>query len=309
MTIPFCYVGCDISKHFLDIFDPVHGSVRRIENTPAAIDAWLSALADRTAFVVFEATGHYDNALRHGLARADIPGARVNPMMARRFAEARGRRAKTDMLDARMLADLGARFQPAPDAPPCAHRERLALLAKRRDQLVAMRKTEKTRLKEMRDPVASACIEEMIDYLDTRIDALEADIQALINRIETIAEDVSLLRTAPGVGPVAALTCVALLPELGRLSPNKIAALAGLAPFNHDSGAKKGRRAIAGGRRRVRQALYMAALGAIRSCKRYKTFYEALVSRAPAKKVAIIAVARKLLTHLNAMMRDRKIWA
>ena len=238
-----------------------------------------------------------------------MPGARVNPAMARRFAQARGRRAKTDMLDAAMLSELGAMFRPAPDDPPCPARETLTWLAKRRDQIVAMRQAEKVRLKDAVEPGLRRCHEDMIAMFDGRIAELEKQIQSLIAGVEAMAQDARLLRTAPGVGPVAAATCLSLLPELGRLGPKKIAALAGLAPFNHDSGRKRGKRVIAGGRRRVRQALYMAALGAIRSCKRYRRFYDAVAKRAGAKKVAIIAVARKLLTHLNAMIRDRKEWA
>lgn len=144
--------------------------------------------------------------------------------------------------------------------------------------------------------------------MSERIAGLDRKIGALIAKSEAIADDARLLQTAPGVGPVAAAACVSLLPEFGRLSPKKIAALVGLAPFNRDSGTMKGKRMIAGGRRRVRQALYMAALSAVRSCKRYRDFYDAVAARAVAKKVAIIAVARKLLTHLNAMLRDRKAW-
>lgn len=308
MTIHPCYVGCDISKRFLDFYNPSDGAVRRVDNEAAAIAAFLSALAPGV-FVVFEATGAYDRALRRALAAAGLPGARVNPMMARRFAEARGRRAKTDMLDARMLSELGAMFKPAPDDPPCPHRERLTLLARRRDQLVAMRQAETVRLKDANDEDVKSSITQMIDVLNQRIADLERRIQSLSASVEAIAQDMRLLQTAPGVGPVTATTCVALLPELGRLGPKQIAALAGLAPFNHDSGLMKAKRKIAGGRRRVRQALYMAALSAIRCCKRYRDFYDALAARANAKKVAIIAVARKLLTHLNAMIRDRKQWA
>lgn len=160
MTLPYLYVGCDISKRFLDFFDPSANAVRRIANDAGAVAAHPAALAGRRVFVVYEATGHYDRTLRHALAVAGVPGARINPTMARRFAEARGRRAKTDMLDAAMLSGLGAMFRPAPDAPPCPERERLAALARRRDQLVAMRQAEKVRLMQAGDAFIRASLKE-----------------------------------------------------------------------------------------------------------------------------------------------------
>ncbi|MEO3435617.1 IS110 family transposase [Inquilinus sp. CAU 1745] len=314
MTIVPCYVGCDIAKAHLDFFDPSDGAVRRVANRRDAVDGFLAGLAGRDVFIVHEATGDYDRALRHGLAAAGLPGVRINPMTARRFAEARGRRAKTDMLDARMLADLGATFQPAPDAPPCPEREALTALVRRRDQLVAMRQAEKVRLKELcdkepRDAAIQASLDAVITCLSGQVADLDRRIQTRIAASQAAAEDNRLLRTAPGMGPVNAAACLTLLPELGTLPARKISALAGLAPFNRDSGARNGKRHIAGGRSRVRRALYVAAIAAIRNTPRYKAFYDAVYSRSLTKKVAIIAVARKLLTHLNAMLRDRKAWA
>lgn len=309
MTVSHITIGCDIAKHHLDFFDPQDGTVLRIANVCNAINGYLAGLAGRRVMVVYEATGSYDRLLRHALARVGLAGARVNPTMARRFAQACGRRAKTDALDARMLAELGEKLKPAVDAPPCKKRETLGTLAKRRDQLVAMRCAEKTRLHETHDDTVRASIKDMIHILSERIDQLEGHITTFITDNDPIAAQAKLLRTAPGVGPVAATTLLALMPELGSLSPKKVAALAGLAPYNHDSGMLKGRRCISGGRRRVRQALYMAALSAIRHCPRYQDFYNTIMERSKAKKIAIIAVARKLLTHLNAMLRDNKSWA
>lgn len=309
MTICSCYVGCDISKAHLDIFDPQDGRAARIANRPDAIASYLEGLAGREVFFVFEATGGYDRALRFALAAAGVRGARVNPTAAKRFAQATRRKAKTDALDARMLSDLGARLTPAADPVPCEKRERLGLLHKRRDQLVDMRKGERTRLKELGDAFIIASVKTLIDKLDAMIAEMEAEIAALTASDGVMRRAAALMRTAPGVGPVTATTLIALMPELGRVSPKRIASLAGLAPFNHDSGALRGRRCISGGRRRVRHALYMAALSAIRSNERYRGLYEDIAKRAGAKKIAIIAVARKLLTHLNAMIRSQKQWA
>jgi transposase len=308
MTLTQNAIGCDIAKHHLDFFDPSDGTVRRIANTPEGIEPYLAGLAGRRRMVVYEATGSYDRLLRYALAGAGISAARVNPTMARRFAQACGRRAKTDALDAHMLAELGKCLKPEADEPPCESRETLSALAKRRDQLVAMRCAEKTRLHEAHEGLVRASLEDMLHILSKRIDQLDKQIKAFIAEHEALSAQENLLRTAPGIGPVAATTLLALMPELGALSPKKIAALAGLAPYNHDSGMLKGRRCISGGRRRVRQALYMAALSAIRHCARYRDIYTVIEARSKAKKIAIIAVARKLLTHLNAMLRDNKLW-
>jgi len=309
MTLHPNYIGCDISKHHLDFHDPSTRRSWRIDNSEVAIAALAGTLDDSSVFIVMEATGGYDRLLRYGLAERRVRFCRVNPTMARRFAQARGRRAKTDALDAAMLAELGRLFQPAAEPDPCETRDRLTALARRRDQLVAMRAVEKTRLQEAGDADIAACIRDLIAHLTTKVTQAEAAIATLIKEDNRLKGEWRLLTSAPGIGPVAATTLLALMPELGTASPKRIAALAGLAPYNHDSGMLKGKRCIAGGRRRVRKALYMAALSAIRTCSRMNDFYKRIAERAAAKKIAVIAVARKLLTCLNAMLRDRKSWA
>lgn len=309
MTIHHNYIGCDIAKQMLDLFDPETGRLARVRNETVALRAFAATLDAASAFIVMEATGQYDRLLRHALAEAGIAFARLNPVMVRRFAEARGRLAKTDKLDARTLSELGAMFKPAADQPPCSERECLTALARRRDQLVELRAREWRHLCEAFDPAVIADIEAVVAFLDARIAALEADIRRQMDSIGDIAEQAARLASAPGVGPVTALTLIAHMPELGTLSPKAAASLAGLAPFNNDSGARRGRRPIKGGRPRVRKALYMAALGAIRKAERFRSFYTAIAQRSGSKKLAIIAVARKLLTVLNAMQRDQKTYA
>jgi transposase len=296
-------IGIDVSKHHLDLFDPRSGS-RRLANTPEALQAWTAQQGDATPFVVFEATGSYDAALRQALTAAGLAYARINPEQARDFARALGRRAKTDPLDARMLAEFGRRLRPPATPAPDPARERLALWHKRRDQLVAMRQQERARLSESREPALAALVQAHIAHLTQAIAAVEAKLRSLIAASPELSRTQERLRTVPGIGPVAATTLLALMPELGRRSPKALAALAGLAPFNHDSGQHRGARRIRGGRKRVRDALYMAAVTAARSSTRLGAFARALREAGKPPKLALIALARKILVILNAITRD-----
>ncbi len=298
-------MGIDISKETLDVFDAAVGHRERIANTTADIEVLVRRCVAGGAFVLFEATGRYDAVLRRALTAAGVPFARVNPARARDFARAAGYLAKTDAVDARMLAAMAQCLQPAQEAFS-AERERLTLLHKRRDQLVATRQQERTRRCECTDPEIAADLDRHLDWLDADIAAIERRIQTVLAADAQLARLQTLLRSAPGVGPVTAMTLIALLPELGRRSPKTIAALAGLAPFNRDSGQHRGRRTIRGGRRRVRNALYMAALAAARSKSRFQTTYRELRKAGKPAKLALIAVARKLLVTLNAIVRDQR---
>jgi transposase len=305
MIIPLRYVGIDVSKRYLDIFDESVGVPERIANATQAITQ-IVARWRCDVRVVFEATGVYDRELREALSQAGIRFARINPARARDFARASGQLAKTDPIDARMLAAFARAMQPAtaPAANPA--RNALARLAKRRDQLVLMRAQEKNRRSEADDRALADRIGRLIEVLDSEIAEIEADISALIKAEPEISDDAQLMRSLPGVGPVACMQLIAQMPELGKVGPKQVAALAGLAPFNVDSGAYRGKRKIGGGRKRVRDALYMAALNAVRRADPFKAFYARLRQAGKPAKLALIAVARKLLTVLNAIMRDRK---
>jgi transposase len=294
----------------LDIFDEAVGKPERIANAPQPITEQVARwrCADNV-FVVFEATGVYDRALAEVLRQAGIRFARINPARARDFARAGGRLAKTDAIDARMLAVFARAMGPVADPPPEPARNTLASFAKRRDQLVHIRAQEKNRRSEVRDPVMAEDITLHIDFLSRQITAIEARIEALIKAEPEICEQARLLRSAPGIGPVACMQLIAQMPELGRVGPKQVAALAGLAPFNVDSGSYRGKRAIGGGRKRVRDAIYMGSLNAVRRDPTLKAFYQKLRAAGKPAKLALIAVARKLLTILNAMLRDRKIYA
>lgn len=305
MIIPARCVGIDVSKQYLDIFDAGLGVPERIANATQAITQ-IVARWRCDVLVVFEATGVYDLALREALSQAGIRFARINPARARDFARASGQLAKTDPIDARMLATFAQAMQPATEPAANPARNALARLAKRRDQLVLMRAQEKNRRSEADDRAIADRIGRLIEVLDSEIVQIEADIKVLIKTEPEISDDAQLMRSLPGVGPVACMQLIAQMPELGKVGPKQVAALAGLAPFNVDSGAFRGKRKIAGGRKRVRDALYMAALNAVRRAEPFKSFYARLRQAGKPAKLALIAVARKMLTVLNAMMRDRK---
>jgi transposase len=297
------FIGIDISGSRLDVFDEAVGRLQRIANRAEAIAAFLAVLPPQGVRVIYEATGAYDRHLAQALAKAGIESVRVNPARARDFARAAGLLAKTDAIDARMLAAMGrAIAMPAAEAPDPA-RDRLARLHRRRDALIADRADEKKRRSIAVDDLERASIEAHIAWLDAEIGRLEQAIAASIEACGHLRALRRQLQTAPGVGKVTLVTLIAGLPELGHRSARRIAALAGLAPFNDDSGSRRGKRRIQGGRRRVRQALYMAALAAIRKVPRFKAHYQGVASRSGSRKAGIIAVARKLLVALNAMLR------
>lgn len=297
------WIGIDICKAWLDIADPALGTTARIANCEPSLAAFAQTLEGRDVIVVFEATGVYDTGLRHALAESGIAGVRVNPQRARDFARATGRLAKTDAIDAAMLARMGQALRLAPDPAPDHAREKLNLLNKRRDQLVAMRQQERSRRSESADATVCADLDAHIGWLDKAITGIEAAIRDLVDASAAFAKTQTLLRSAPGVGPVGAAVLLGLLPELGHRSSKQIAMLAGLAPVNCDSGSQRGKRAIKGGRRRVRQALYMAAVVALRTRSRLRDFYDRLRNTGKPAKVALIALAHKILIILNAMVK------
>jgi transposase len=308
MIIPLRCVGIDVSKRMLDILDDAVGYPERIANAPQAITEQVARWRSANVFVVFEATGVYDRELAKALHQAGVRFARINPARARDFARAHGRLAKTDAIDARMLAAFAHTMAPTAEQPPKPERNTLAQLAKRRDQLVQMRAQEKNRRSEAYDCAMKESITRIINCLNQEIETIETVIQALIESEPEICAQAHLMRSVPGVGPVACMQLIAQMPELGQVGPKQVAALAGLAPLNVDSGTYRGKRAIGGGRKRVRDALYMAALNAVRRDGPFKSFYQKLRTAGKPAKLALIAIARKLLTTLNAMLRDRRTY-
>jgi transposase len=306
------FVGVDVSKDELAVavgLGEADGPAFAVPNTPeghAELAARLAPLRPRR--VVLEATGRHEAAAAAALAAAGLAVAVVNPKQARDFARGMGRLAKTDRIDARALADfaraLKGDVRPLPDA---AARELDALLTRRR-QLVAMRASEKARLAPPPSPRIRRDVEDHVRWLSARIDDADREIGERVRSSPAWREKDDLLRGVPGVGPVVSRTLLAELPELGRLTRGQVAALAGLAPIAAESGAWKGRRRFAGGRAPVRTALYQAALSARRFNAPLRAFADRLEAAGKPKKVVLVAVARKLLTALNAMLRDRRPW-
>jgi len=298
------FIGCDVSKAHLDLFDSQTRTHLRLDNTPAAVEAWLAALGGRDVTVILEATGRYDRCLCAALERNGRAYCRVNPARARDFARASGLLAKTDAIDARMLARMGETLRPAVSTPPDPARRRLADLHARRDQLVSMRQQERARLHGS-EPAERDSLERHLAWLDAEIAMVEEACSNLVQADERLSEQNARLRSIPGIGPVTAFTLIALMPELGEGSSKAMAALAGLAPFNVDSGLQRGQRHIRGGRKRVRDALYMAALVAHRLRKPFAGTTQAMAAKGKPFKVMIIAIARKILVIANALIRDR----
>ena len=303
-------VGIDVSKHEFCV--AVHPSGERWTSatTPAAVDALVARVRGVTPqLIVLEATGGYELALAGACATAGLPVAIVNPRQVRAFAQALGRTAKTDAIDAAVLALFGARVRPDPRPVPDAATQALAALITRRRQLLEMLGAERQRLAQAAPtgPVPRD-LRTHIRWLERRLADVDDDIGRAIHASPVWRVQEDLLRTVPGIGPTTARTLLAELPELGRLDRRAIAALVGVAPFNCDSGQHRGRRRIVGGRASVRAGLYMAALVASRRNPTLTTFYRRLRVHGKPPKVALVAVMRKLLTILNAMIKHQAPW-
>lgn len=302
------YVGIDVAKEHLDLAFGVDASPERVAYTAEALQTLRERLQALPAVqVIVEATGGLEVRLLTELWTAKIAVARINPQRVREFAKASGRLAKTDRLDARLLAQFGAALQPAVTPLPSADTQTLAALVSRRRQLVDMHTMEHNR-RLSAPQTLHVRIDKHLAWLDEEIAALEQEISDFIRQSPAWAEKDAVLQSVPGVGQVTARTLLAEMPELGTIDRKKIAALVGVAPFNHDSGRLRGKRFIQGGRYAVRSVLYMAALSATRFNPTIRTFYEHLLVAGKEKKVAIVACMRKLLTLLNAMLRDNKTW-
>jgi transposase len=302
------FVGIDVAKGHLDVHLLPQGTAFRVANDDGGIADLVTRLrAVGPALIVLEATGGYQNAVVAALGAADLAVAVVNPRQARRFAEGHGRLAKTDALDAATLALFAAQVRPQARPRPGPAAQQFAALLGRRRQLLQMRLAEQQRLGGATGRIAKD-IRAHVAYLGRQLDRLEADLAAAVRSSPLWRERDDLLQSVPGVGPQVSRVLLAELPELGTTSGRQLAALVGLAPFARDSGQARGRRRISGGRARVRAALYMAALVGVRFNAPLAAFYGRLLGRGKAKKVALIAVARRLLGILNALLRHRTPW-
>ncbi len=308
MTEAYSYVGIDVSKGYLDVAARPTGEQWRVSNTEDELGHLVDRLQGLSpALVVLEATGRLAVPVAAALATVGLPVAVVNPRQVRDFAKATGKLAKTDRLDAQVLALFAERVRPVPRPLPDPQTQELIALLARRRQIVAMLVTEQNRLG-VALPSVCPGIEEHIAWLKERLGGLQDGMAKLLRDSPLWRENENLLRGVPGVGPVLSLTLLGELPELGALGRRQIAALVGVAPLNRDSGTRRGKRSVWGGRAKVRAALYMGALVATRFNPLIKAFYQRLLAAGKPKKVALTACMRKLLTILNAMLKHRSPW-
>jgi transposase len=305
------YVGIDVAKATLDIAILPTEEHYIVANDEGGIYELLSKLAEQQVagvLVVLEASGGFERPAVVALAASGVALFVLNPRQARDFAKATGKLAKTDRIDAFVLACFAQAIRPMPRAIPDEEAREFQEILARRRQIVRMMTAEKNRLGVSASKAVRGRIEAHVKWLEKELSRTDRDLDETIERSPTLKGDEALLRSVPGVGPVLCRTLLAELPELGSLSPRELSALVGVAPLNRDSGTLRGRRTVWGGRARVRKALYMGALIASRFNPSIKEFYERLVETGKPKKVALVACMRKLLTILNAVMRERTPW-
>lgn len=302
------YFGIDVSKNTLDVAAFQSNRKWQFSNDETGINQLVSTLSKLTpALVVTEATGGYEAAAAYALQKAGIQCAVVNPREVRDFAKATKKLAKTDKIDAHVLAHFAAAIKPEPRPLSDDQTQELEAVLTRRRQVIEMLTAEKNRLHLARQPVQEA-IQAHIAYLEKELQQIDSALQDRIEESPIQREKSRLLQSVPGVGPNVSATLIIELPELGSLNRRQIAALVGVAPLNHDSGTRRGKRGTWGGRPQVRSALYMSALVASRRNPLISQFYKRLCEAGKAKKVALVACMRKLLIILNSMLKHRIPW-
>jgi transposase len=303
------FVGIDVSKDHLDVAVRPGGESYTINHTSQGIAELVKKLSELAPhLIVLEASGGLERPMTIALAEEGLPVVVVNARQTRDFAKATGRLAKTDRIDAKVLAQFAETVRPQLRDLPDAKQRTLSALLSRRRQLIEMITAERNRLTACAEPAVRADLEAHLAYLQCRRDKLDQELYEVVKADPTWSFKSQLLRSVPGVGPVLTMCLLSELPELGKLSSKHIAALVGVAPINRDSGRWRGHRGTWGGRGGVRSTLYMAALVATRRNPLIRTFYQRLLARGKPKKVALVACMRKLLVMLNAMVRDSTPW-
>ena len=302
------FIGVDVCGQFLDVHVVPQGFAARYTNDPEGV-AEVIRLSEKVdaKLVAMEATGGLERTLSLECGLNQIPRVVINPRQTRNFARSMGRLAKTDALDAEVIAMYASSHKPELRPLADAEAEHLKALVARRRQLVSMRAAEAHRLNRALEPVHPR-IRRHIEHLEEELEDLDREIEGLIEGSRQWKGKLDILRGVPGLGPVSCITLVSALPELGSLNRRQIAALVGVAPINRDSGNLRGKRSIGGGRSHVRKVLYMAAMSAKVHNPHIRAFYQRLVGAGKPGKVALIACMRKLLTMINAMLRDGTLW-
>ncbi len=308
MTAAPTYVGIDVAKNRLDIAMHPSGECQQVGNDERGIRYVVSRLRKvPPTLVILEATGGLEQPVAAALALAGLPVAVVNPCQVRNFAKAVGKLAKTDTLDAKVLAHFAEAVRPEPRPLPDEQAQLLSATLLRRRQIIAMITSEENRLSTAPKPIRRR-IEVHLRWLKQELKRTNGELEQIVQESPIWREKAALLRSVPGVGPSLSVTLLAELPELEHLNRKKLAALVGVAPVNRDSGTLRGVRTIWGGRSGVRTVFYMATLCAVRFNSTIKVFYERLRAKGKPKKVALTACMRKLLTILGAMLRNRIPW-
>jgi transposase len=304
-----CFVGIDVSSQTLDVCLLPAGEACAENNSGKGIERLVRRLKKTPpTLVVLEATGGYERMLVLALAEAGVPTAVVNPRQVRDFARARGILAKTDSIDARVLAQFAHDLRPTPSRAPDERQLELEELLARRRQVIAMRTSEKNRRQQVRGRTVVNSVKTLLRTLDREVAQLEERIVELLQQCALAMEKLRLLTSTPGIGPAVGQTLVIDLPQLGQLNRREIASLVGVAPHNRDSGQRRGRRSVWGGRSHVRSALYMAVLASLRCNAVVRRFYDRLRAAGKPAKVALTACMRKLLTILNTMVARNTPW-
>ncbi len=303
------YIGVDVSKSWLDVHVNPGAETFRVEYTAAGLNELVARLSDRSdGLVVLEATGKYEAVAAASLAGSGFRVAVVNPRQVRNFAHATGRLAKTDRLDAEVIALFAEAVKPEVRPLPSEQEAQFNELLARRRQVIEMLVAENNRLKGVSSRKVGKSIKVHIAWLKRALGRADDDLSDAVESSPVWRAKEALLRSVPGIGPVTSMALLAGLPELGKLSSKEIASLVGVAPMNRDSGMMRGKRTISGGRSAVRTALYMAALAATRCSPQLAPFYSRLVEAGKPKKVALVAVMRKLLVTLNAVIARGTPW-
>ena len=303
------FIGIDVSKRFFDVCLGVKGKIIHFDYTKEQVEKCVRLIEDfMPELIVMEATGGYESELAWSLQEQGLPVAVVNPRRIRDFAKAAGQMAKTDAIDAAVIALFASALKPPKAEKVSENARRIRALTARRNQLIGLRTAENNRLEHVFDKSIAKSIKAVICVIDKQLDEVEKHISGCIEHDPEMKDKSGIIKTMPGVGDTTASMIVAELPELGRLNRREIASLIGVAPMNRDSGIFRGKRMTGGGRGNVRTCLFMPTLVAIRYNPAVKRFYERLLNAGKTKMTAIIACMRKIITILNSMVANNQTW-
>lgn len=303
------YIGIDIAKHHFDLYDLKTNQSRRWENAPDGIRECVAFCKNtKPKLIVMEATGGYEMALAATLQAEGLAVAVVNPRRVRDFAKAVGQMAKTDKLDARIIAQYAASLKPMPSAQINECSQKMKALVTRRNQLVALYTMEQNRVDQASIAAIQCSIDVILKAIKTQLESIDQQIKEQVQKMPELKQRVQMIESIPGIGTTTAHMLVTELPELGHLNRRQIAALVGVAPINRDSGMFRGKRMTGGGRKDVRSRLFMPTLVAIRHNPTLRVYYQRLLKEGKCKMVALIAAMRKLLCILNTMLKNNQKW-